>query len=234
MPTIVPTLADQEQRDARLSALRFILDSAETVDESCVNYLNPDGTVDADQIACNPVSNIVRDLGELDAIVASLWEYPLMEAVTAEARIGSETVERARTLAHAIRETLAAVARIDRLEAWRNTQPAEVDEVEDAPAKPRPATTRNLPAGEVEADEFRVEPARVVDDEVLPIKHTGKRARVSSSVIAGQPRAEFEVWVVAIDGDRLEYTTDAAPYWYSVARRSDICDWSLVEGEVVL
>lgn len=165
MPTIVPALADQEQRAARLSALRFILDSAETVDESCVNYLNPDGTVDAEQIAVNSVSNIVRDLGELDAIVASLWEYPLMEAVTAEARIAVETVERARALAHAIRETLAAVARVDRLEAWRNTQPAEVDEVDDAPAEPRPAVSRNLPHGEVEADPYAVNPARVVDDE---------------------------------------------------------------------
>lgn len=136
MPTIVPALADQKQRAARLSALRLILDSAETVDESCVNYLNPDGTVDREQIEINPVSNIVRDLGELDAIVASLWEYPLMEAVTAEEKICVETVERARALAHAIRETLAALARVDRLEAWRNAQPAEAD---DAPVEPKPA-----------------------------------------------------------------------------------------------
>lgn len=113
MPTIVPNVADKEQRAARLSSLRFILDSAETVDESCVNYLAADGSVDMEQIACNSVSNLVRDLAELDAIVSSMWEYPLMEAVTSEARLGTETVERARALAQAIREAVASTVRTD-------------------------------------------------------------------------------------------------------------------------
>lgn len=55
---------------------------------------------------------------------------------------------------------------------------------------------------------------------------TGQRARVSNSIIAGQPRVEFEVDVISIEGDTLTYTQDGV--WFSTATRSSISDWSLV------
>lgn len=116
MPTIVPNLTDTDQRTARLSSLRFILDSAETVDSYCVDFLTVGdfgGIIDREQVEAERIDRLARVLRELDAIVSSLWEYSLMEAVTAEARIGVETVERARALAQAIREAVASIARTD-------------------------------------------------------------------------------------------------------------------------
>jgi hypothetical protein len=55
---------------------------------------------------------------------------------------------------------------------------------------------------------------------------TGQRARVANSIIAGQPRHEFDVDVIEIDGDLLTYTTDGV--WMSTSRRSAISDWTLL------
>lgn len=55
---------------------------------------------------------------------------------------------------------------------------------------------------------------------------TGQRARVTTSIIEGQPAYEFEVDVISIEGDVLTYTTDGV--WYSTARPSTFTSWALV------
>lgn len=67
------------------------------------------------------------------------------------------------------------------------------------------------------------------EDSKMAITRTGQKARITQSVIAGQPRAEYDVHVVKIDGDTLTYTTDANPSWYSTTTRSELADWSLIE-----
>jgi hypothetical protein len=62
----------------------------------------------------------------------------------------------------------------------------------------------------------------------MEIQTTGQRARVSQSIIAGQPRAIYEVDVVEIDGDTLTYTTAANPSWRQTARRTQYIDWEIV------
>lgn len=63
------------------------------------------------------------------------------------------------------------------------------------------------------------------------IATTGQKARISRSVIAGQPRSVSVVDVVSIDGDLLTYTTDGV--WFSEARRSAITDWEVVVRVVI-
>lgn len=142
MPFIVPNLNNAETRTTRLSALRFILDSAETVDSYCTDYLTVGdfgGIVDLENLAGERIERVARTLGELDAIVSSMWEYPLMEAVTAEAQLGVETVERARALAEAIRESIVTLAKITTRPASPDTGEI-VDDEADTPA-PRSAHT---------------------------------------------------------------------------------------------
>lgn len=61
------------------------------------------------------------------------------------------------------------------------------------------------------------------------IETTGQTARITRSIIAGQPRAVDTVAVVSIDGDTLTYTVDGV--WLSTVTRSDIAGWELVEGD---
>lgn len=65
--------------------------------------------------------------------------------------------------------------------------------------------------------------------DLKPLKTTGQRARISSSIIAGQPLYVREVDVIAIDGDTLTYTVDRV--WFSTATRTrdDRLDWELIE-----
>lgn len=154
-----------EQQRTAIAALRFIVDTAETVESYMVDYTTPaEGAhnilvVDRDFLGRERVADVLRVLAELDAIVQGGWEWSLMEAVTPEAALRADTVERARVLADAIREALGHPAR-------PSTDTGEIveDEVDDAPAAPRPAVSRNLPAGEVEADPYLVNPARVIED----------------------------------------------------------------------
>lgn len=60
------------------------------------------------------------------------------------------------------------------------------------------------------------------------IETTGQTARITRSIIAGQPRTVDTVAVVSVEGDTLTYTVDGV--WYSTVTRSDIADWELVEG----
>jgi hypothetical protein len=180
---ITPT---SEQHKAAVASLRFIVEATETVDSYTVDYTTaaPGAhnilVIDRDFLASERVGDVLRVLAELDAIVSGNWEWALMEAVTPEARLRVDTVERARVLAEAIREALG----------------------HGRPTAPESSIVR-----------------------------TGQRARISQSIIAGQPRATYEVWVVEIDGDTLTYTTDANPSWFSTTTRSEISDWSLIEDE---
>lgn len=56
---------------------------------------------------------------------------------------------------------------------------------------------------------------------------TGQKARVSRSIIAGQPRSVSIVEVVSIDGDVLTYTVDRV--WFSTVNRDDLTDWELID-----
>lgn len=110
MPTYIqPTT---EQHTATVAALRFIVEATETVDTYSTDYLIAEGgawnvlVVDRDSLARERVGDVLRVLAELDAIVSGAWEWSLMEAVTPEARLRVDTVERARVLAAAIREAL--------------------------------------------------------------------------------------------------------------------------------
>jgi hypothetical protein len=198
MPIYIQPVTEQHQ--ASVLALRHIVEAVELVDSYSTDYLvSAPGAhniliVDREFLARERVGDVLRVLGELDGIVSGGWEWSLMEAVTPEAVLRADTVERARVLADAIREGMG--------------QPRvyNVDEPE----------------------------AEVVDEPAPAIKRTGQRARVEQSIVAGQPRAVYEVHVVEIDGDTLHYTTDANPSWYSTATRSEFCDWSLIEDEAGL
>lgn len=63
------------------------------------------------------------------------------------------------------------------------------------------------------------------------IETTGQTARITRSIIAGQPRTVDTVAVVSIDGDTLTYTADGV--WFSTATRSAVVDWELVEGDTM-
>lgn len=63
------------------------------------------------------------------------------------------------------------------------------------------------------------------------IQTTGQTARITRSIIAGQPRMVDTVAVVSVDGDTLTYTADGV--WFSTVTRSDITDWELVEGDAM-
>lgn len=58
------------------------------------------------------------------------------------------------------------------------------------------------------------------------IETTGQIARITRSIIAGQPRAVDVVQVVAIDGEVLTYTADGV--WFSTVARSALADWELL------
>lgn len=110
MLTTVPNLVDKDQRTARLSALRYLIDSAEMVDSYCADYLiagDFGGIVDREQITADRVERIMGVLDDLDTVVASIWQDSIMDAVATEGHLGGETVGRARALARAIREALA-------------------------------------------------------------------------------------------------------------------------------
>lgn len=223
----VPNIAAPEQRAARLAALRFIIESAETVDTYCADYLivgELGGTIDREQVEADRVDHLARVLAELDAIVSSLWEYPLMEAVTTEARFGAETVERARTLAQAIRECIAEIAGTHRLPAKSADSGEVVDHYslhsvdcdrhssDDDAACSKDCLRRSAEAGDGRPEAIAV---------------TGQIALLRQSIIEGQPWGEQHVEVVEIDGDVLTYTTDRV--WKSTATRSATCEWSIVE-----
>lgn len=162
--TLYLTPADQNHQ-AAVASLRFIVEATETVDSYTTDYTTPAPgahnilVIDTEFLGRERVADVMRVLAELDAIVAGAWEWALMEAVTPEARLRVTTVERARNLADAIREALGQPT----------SRPADtgeiVDETPDAPAAPRPAVTRDLPDGEVEADPYRVNPARLAGDQ---------------------------------------------------------------------
>lgn len=133
----VPNLNDKGSRDTRLAALSFIIESTETVDRLCDDFLivgENGGTIDREQVEAERVDRLAKTLAELDAIVSSLWEYPLMDAISTEITIASETVERARRLALAIRECVAEIAGTHRV-------PTNVDtgEIVDGEFAPKPA-----------------------------------------------------------------------------------------------
>lgn len=220
MPMYISPTSDQHK--AAVASLRFIVEATETVDSYTVDYTTPHPDahnvliVDRDFLASERVGDVLRVLAELDTIVSGNWEWALMEAVTPEARLRVDTVERARVLAEAIREALGH-------------------------ARPTPSGQGCV---STDHDGAIVPATRVIDGRPLcgwcaegaeaakPIAHTGQRARIRNSIIDGQPWNEFEAWVVEIDGDTLTYTTDANPSWFSTATRSEISDWSLIESEV--
>lgn len=214
MPITVP--AASAGHYARTATLKLIAESAETVDSYCVDYLTSEGTIDHEYLELERVSNLRRVLDELDAIVVRRWEWPLMEAATPAPRVLVDTVDRARALADAIREALG-----------KTPAPSAqgcVSADHDGALVPATRVIDGRPYCDWCAE--GLEPAK-------PIPHTGQRARIRSLIVAGQPWVEGEVWVIEIDGDRLTYTTDANPSWFSVVTRSEIADWSIVEGEVV-
>lgn len=102
-----------EQHRAAVASLRFIVDATETVDSYTTDYTTPaEGAhnilvIDREFLGRERVSDVLRTLAELDAIVAGELGM-VMEAVTPEAALRADTVTRARDLADAIREALAA------------------------------------------------------------------------------------------------------------------------------
>ena len=58
------------------------------------------------------------------------------------------------------------------------------------------------------------------------IETTGQLARITRSMIAGQPRGVDIVQVVSTDGDALTYTIDGV--WFSTVTRSAWADWDIM------
>jgi len=113
MPINVP-MANATEREAQIAALRFVVDSAETVDSYCTDFLNVGvtfGLVDLDALEIQRVDTISRALRELDAIASSTTEHLLIDA--ASMALAAETSDRARALAAAIREALAVMCGSD-------------------------------------------------------------------------------------------------------------------------
>lgn len=61
----------------------------------------------------------------------------------------------------------------------------------------------------------------------MSIQTTGQKARVTQSIIAGQPPRTFVVDVVAVYGEVLRYTTDGV--WFTDIRRGYFTDWEIIE-----
>ena len=72
------------QHTARVASLRAILNATEAVDSYAVDYLTPEGTIDADSFSRERVGDLARVLAELDSIVSASDEIAQSGAVTAD------------------------------------------------------------------------------------------------------------------------------------------------------
>lgn len=166
-----------EQHSTTVAALRFIVDATETVDSYSTDYLTraDAGTwnvlvVDRDMLSRERVGDVLRVLAELDAIVSGAWEWALMEAVTPEARLRVDTVERARTLAAAIREGLGQAP-------IPTGDTGEIDEAADAPAPvaaiPTEGHARSVDYAEVIAGRYTTLAATSTHDAMVACARDG-------------------------------------------------------------
>lgn len=94
------------QHTARVASLRAILNATEAVDSYCVDYLTPEGIIDADSFSRERIGDLRRTLAELDGIVSASAEIAQSGAVTADAELFAVTVRRAHMLGDAIREAM--------------------------------------------------------------------------------------------------------------------------------
>ena len=115
------------QHTARVASLRAILNATEAVDSYAVDYLTPEGIIDADSFSRERVGDLTRVLAELDSIVAASAEIAESGAVTADAELFAVTVRRAHMLADAIREAMGQPVTT----MTYDPMPIQVDEIDE-------------------------------------------------------------------------------------------------------
>lgn len=145
MITLPPVTA---QHTARVASLRAIVNAAEAVDSYCVDYLTPEGIIDADSFARERVGDLTRTLAELDGITSASDELAQSGATVADAELFAVVVRRARMLADAIREAMGQPITTMTYETLPIAEEAayraaEIDDIEDtvprSPFAPKPA-----------------------------------------------------------------------------------------------